>query len=123
MAKAIATPARRLVAASSEWMRVDGNTASRLTAKSALAAAKACVRRIRATTRTAGICAMTTKDVLMRTRIPIAAGPGGVWGFGNGGGVLEKNVWATTAGTELAAVIVGKGPATAGPRKPVPVAS
>jgi hypothetical protein len=55
IAKTIATPTRRLVAASSEWISVAGNTASRLTAKGALAAAKACVRRIRATTRTAGI--------------------------------------------------------------------
>src|SRR5437764_4416760 len=49
--------------------------------KSALVAAKACVRRIRATTRAAGICAMTMKDVLTRTRIPIAAGPSVVWAF------------------------------------------
>ena len=55
IAKTIATPARRLAAASSEWMTVAGNTASRATAKSALAAAKACARRIRATTRTAGL--------------------------------------------------------------------
>src|SRR3984893_2723145 len=42
IANTIATPARRLVAASSEWMSVAGSTASRLTAKSALGAAKAC---------------------------------------------------------------------------------
>jgi hypothetical protein len=53
-AKTIATPARRLAAASSEWTNVAGKTASRLTAKSAPVAAKACVRRIRATTRTVG---------------------------------------------------------------------
>src|SRR5206468_787648 len=41
IAKTIATPARRLVAASSEWVSVAGSTASRLTAKSALDAAKA----------------------------------------------------------------------------------
>ena len=35
IAKAIATPARRLAAASSEWISVAGKTASRLTAKSA----------------------------------------------------------------------------------------
>ena len=35
-AKTIATPTRRLVAASAEWMSVAGSTASRLTAKSAL---------------------------------------------------------------------------------------
>ena len=57
IANTIATPTRRLVAASSEWVSVAGSTASRLTAKSALAAAKACERRIRVTTRTAGICA------------------------------------------------------------------
>src|ERR1700747_3816312 len=92
IAKTISTPTRRLVAASSEWISVAGNTASRLTAKSALAAAKAYVRRIRATTRTAGICAMTTKDVLTRTLIRIAAGPSGVWVFANGGGVLGRKV-------------------------------
>ena len=59
-------------------MSVAGSTASRLTAKSAVVAAKAWVRRIRITTRTAGICAMTTKHVLTRTMIPIAAGPSGV---------------------------------------------
>src|SRR6201984_3836748 len=99
IAKTISTPTRRLVAASSEWISVAGNTASRLTAKSALAAAKAYVRRIRATTRTAGICAMTTKDVLTRTLIRIAAGPGGVGGFAHGGRMLEKNVWPTTTST------------------------
>src|SRR6201984_1524418 len=92
IAKTIATPARRQVAASSVWMSVAGRTASRLTAKSALAAAKAYVRRIRATTRTAGICAMTTNDVLTRTLIRIAAGPGGVGGFAHGGGVLGRKV-------------------------------
>ena len=59
-------------------MTVAGNTESRLTANSALAKANACVRRIFATTRTAGICAMTMKDVLTRKMIPIAAGPTGV---------------------------------------------
>src|SRR6266851_2319330 len=96
IAKTIATPARRLVAASSEWTSVAGSTPSRPTAKSAPVATKACVRRIRATTRTAGICAMTMKDVLTRKRIPIAAGPSGVWVFANGGRMLEKNVWPTT---------------------------
>src|SRR5438128_12052897 len=92
IAKTIATPARRLVAASSEWMSVAGSTASRLTAKSALAAAKACVRRIRATTRTAGICGMTTKDVLTRTRNQIAAGPSRLGGFANGGRQVGEEV-------------------------------
>ena len=101
IAKTIATPTRRLAAASSEWISVAGNTASRLTAKSALVAANACVRRIRATTRTAGICAMTMKDVLTRKMIPIAAGPTGVWAFANGDRMLEKNVWPTTTSTML----------------------
>src|SRR6478735_3099404 len=55
IAKTIATPARRLAAASSEWISVAGSTASRATAKSALVAANPSVRRIRDTTRTAGI--------------------------------------------------------------------
>src|SRR6476646_6595804 len=96
MAKRIATPARRLVAASTEWMSVAGKTASRLTAKIALAAAKPWLRRIRATNRTAGSCAMTTKDVLARKMIRIAAGPTGVWVAANGARMLEKNVWPTT---------------------------
>src|SRR5438046_10091570 len=96
------TPARRLVAASSESMSVAGNTASRLTAKSALVTAKACVRRIRATTRTAGICAMTMKDVLTRKMIPIEAGPTGVWAVAIGGRTHGKKVWATTPGSEVA---------------------
>src|SRR2546423_13222837 len=95
IAKTIATPARRQVAASSECMSVAGSTASRLTAKIALAAAKACERRIRVTTRTAGICAMTTNDVLTRKRIPIAAGLGGGWGLGDGGRMVEEERWAT----------------------------
>src|SRR5947199_9041281 len=103
IAKTIATPARRLVAASSVWMSVAGRTASRLTAKIALAAAKAYVRRILVTRRTAGICAMTTKDVLTRTRIPIAAGPSGVWAFANEGRILEKHVWTNWRDTMLAA--------------------
>src|SRR2546421_5665764 len=37
--------------------------------------AKACPRRIRATRRTAGICAMTMKEVLTRMMIPISARP------------------------------------------------
>ncbi len=123
IAKTIATPTRRLVAASSEWISVAGNTASRLTAKSALAAAKACVRRIRATTRTAGICAMTTKDVLTRMMIPIAPGPTGVWVLANGGRMLEKNTWPTTMSTMLAAITVRKSRSRATARKPVPLAS
>src|SRR2546421_11916836 len=103
IAKTIATPARRQVAASSECMSVAGSTASRLTAKIALAAAKACERRIRATTRTAGICAMTTKDVLTRKRIPISAGVSGGGGFANGGGMVGEKVWATTTRTIFAA--------------------
>src|SRR5438477_4730458 len=83
-AKTVATPTSRLAAASAEWMSVAGSTASRATAKSPLVSAKACVRRIRATTRTAGICAMTMKDVLARTMIPISAGPTGVWAFAKG---------------------------------------
>src|SRR5947209_380901 len=54
LARTIATPARIVVAASSEWVRVAGSTASRATAKSAAVDAKACPRRIRATRRTAG---------------------------------------------------------------------
>src|SRR6266851_7660056 len=123
IAKTIATPTSRLVAASSEWISVAGNTASRLTARSAPAAAKACVRRIRATTRTAGICAMTTKDVLTRKMIPIAAGPTGVWAFANGDRMFEKNVWPTTTSTMLAAITVRKSRSRATARKPVPLAS
>ena len=91
--------------------------------KSALDAAKACVRRIRATKRTSGICAMTTNAVLTRTRIPIAAGPSGVWVFANGGRMLEKNVWPTTTSTILAAITVRKSRSRATARKPVPLAS
>src|SRR5256886_15640590 len=122
IAKTIATPARRLVAASSVWMSVAGRTASRLTAKIALAAAKAYVRRIRVTARTAGICAMTTKEVLTRTRIPIAAGPSGVWAFANGGRMLEKNVGPTTRSTILAPITGRKTRSRATARKPVPLA-
>src|SRR5438132_13376632 len=104
----IATPVRWMVAANSELISVAVSTASSLTAKSALAAAKACVRRIRATTRTAGIWAMTTKDVLTRKRIPIAAGLSGVWVLANGGRMLEKNVWPTTTSTIFAAITVRK---------------
>ena len=101
IAKTIATPARRLAAASSEWISVAGNTASRATAKSALAAAKACVRRIRAITRTAGICAITMTDVLTRKMIPIAPGPTVVCVSANGERMFEKNVWPTTTSTML----------------------
>src|SRR5260370_30976053 len=105
------------------WVRVAGSIARRLTAKIALAAAKACVRRMRVTTRTAGICAMTTKDVLTRKRIPIAAGLRGVWAFANGGRMLEKNVWPTTTSTIFAAITVRKSRSRATARKPVPLAS
>src|SRR5256885_17064731 len=66
---------------------------------------------------------MTTKDVLTRTMIPIAAGPSGVWAFANGGRMLEKNVWPTTRSTILAPITVRKTRSRATARKPVPLAS
>src|SRR6266487_4499191 len=49
-------------------------------------------RRIRLTTRVAGSCAITMKDVLKRKRIPIAPGPTRVCAFTNGGRMFVNSV-------------------------------
>src|SRR3954452_15185709 len=59
----IATPAKTVVAASVECVSGASRTASRPTANMALVANKACVRRIRATTRVAGTCANDEEGV------------------------------------------------------------
>src|SRR5919197_939687 len=86
----IATPAKTAVAASVDSVFVASRTASMPTAKIALVTARACVRRIRATTRVAGTCATTMKKVLMKTTTPISPAPTGVCATANGGRMLEK---------------------------------
>src|SRR5262245_10608041 len=86
----IATPAKTVVAVSVELVSVASGTASRPIANNALVAARACVRRIRLTTRVAGICATTMKKVLMKMMAPISPGRTGVCAFANGARMLEK---------------------------------
>src|SRR5579863_380981 len=104
----MATPARTAVAAGVERVSVAGRTASRPMANSALVAARACVRRIRLTTRVAGTCATTTKRVLMRKTTPISPGPAGVCALANGGRMLEKNAPPIITSTMLAAIRMRK---------------
>jgi len=85
-------PARSAVVPSSEWISVAGKTSRSAIAKSALAAANACARRIRLTTRVAGSFAIAMKDVLQRTMIPIAPGPTRACAFANGGRMFENSV-------------------------------
>jgi hypothetical protein len=88
MAITIATPAKTVLAASVERVSVASRTASRPIAHSPLVAAKAYVRRIRLTTRVAGICATTMKKVLRKKRTPISLGPTDVCAVANGGRML-----------------------------------
>ena len=88
-AKTIATPTRRLVAASSEWMSVAGSTASRLTAKSALAAKRGASHSRHDAHRRD--LRDDDEDVLTRNDSDLG-GADGVWAFAKGGRMLENNV-------------------------------
>ena len=104
----IATPAKTVVAVSVELVDVASRTASRPIANSALVVARACVRRIRLTTRVAGIWATTMKKVLMKMTTPIAPGPTGVCVFANGARMLEKSAPPVITSTMLAAIRMRK---------------
>src|SRR5215469_8861487 len=100
----IATPAKTVVAVSVELVSVASRTASRPMAKRALVAARACVRRIRVTTRVAGICATTMKKVLMKMTTPISPGPTCVCAFANGARMLENSAPPVITSTMLAGI-------------------
>ena len=117
----IATPARTAVAVSTELVSGASRTASRPVAKSALVAARAWVRRIRLTTRVAGICARTMKKVLMKTTTPISPGPTAVCAFANGARMLLKSAPPVITNTMLAAIRMRKSRSRATARKPVPL--
>jgi len=90
-------------------------------ADSALVAARACVRSMRLTTRVAGTCATTMKNVLMKKTTPISPGPTGVCAFANGERTLEKNEPPTITSTTLAAIRASKSRSRATARKPLPL--